>query len=168
MRGRPGDPALLVVRRGAAGGGALEHVTVYRPAPPPPSRTKWTRLVPPSRTNWTRLAPFPQIYRVEDAGEGAAGAEAEEVPGAAGVGGGEEAFVGLGMTFYRAERRAAGRVVKRVKPGSAAHRSGRIGAGDTVLSVRARPVRRPRPAARSVPACGCRRRPPVNLAHGAL
>jgi len=23
--------------------------------PPPPSRTKWTRLVPPSRTNWTRL-----------------------------------------------------------------------------------------------------------------
>jgi len=135
VRGRPGDPALLVVRRGAAGGGALEHVTVYR---------------------------------VEDAGADAAGAEAEEVPGAAGVGGGGEAIVGLGMTFYRAERRAAGRVVKRVKPGSAAHRSGRIGAGDTVLSVRARPVRWPRPAARSVPACGCRRRPPVDLAHDAL
>ena len=26
-------------------------------APPPPSRTKWTRLVHPPRTNWTRLAP---------------------------------------------------------------------------------------------------------------
>ena len=26
-------------------------------SPPPPSRTKWTRLVHPSRTNWTRLAP---------------------------------------------------------------------------------------------------------------
>ncbi|KAJ1487810.1 hypothetical protein T484DRAFT_1785535 [Baffinella frigidus] len=103
----PDTPALLVVKKRDS---TLGHVTLHRKA------TVDDATAPPS-----------------DAPGTSSSAATDQVEG----GGWDDgpAVVGLGMTFYKLDGKGEGRVIKRVKPGSAADLCGRVRAGDRCLSI---------------------------------